>query len=328
LAARAVLDAVTQCVFYGGKGGVGKTTCAAATGLALADAGHETLVVSTDPAHSLSDALDADLGGEPREVRSGLEAVEIDPEERADRYQALAESFADDLRAAGIALDDEDVERVFGAGPPPGSDELAALDLLVEYADADRWEYVVFDTAPTGHTLRLLDLPDMMGATLETTRKLRGKVRRLTDSARRVMLGPAYYATGRDESADGFADLQARMERAREILSDPDRTEFRIVVVPETMAIAESERLRERLEAVGVPVSAVVVNRVLEDPDPDCSRCRGRAERHRDRLGEIRERFPGLDVYRLPETEGEVRGVEALSALAADLPGAARSSVH
>jgi len=135
---------------------------------------------------------------------------------------------------------------MFGAGLPPGSDETAALDLLVDYVDADRWEHVVFDTAPTGHALRLFDLPDVMGATLETTRKVRGEVCRLTDSTRRTTFGPACYATDRGDDEDGFAELRDRTERARALLSDPDRTEFRIALVPERMAIAESERLRRR----------------------------------------------------------------------------------
>ncbi len=306
---------MTECIFYGGKGGVGKTTCAAATGLTLAEAGRKTLVVSTDPAHSLADAYETDLGPEPRELRPGLEAVEIDPETRAERYERLATALAADLRSAGIRLADEEVERIFAAGTPAGGDELAALDLLVEYVDDGRWDVVVFDTAPTGHTLRLFDFPEVLGLALETTRSLQGQVRRLGDAARRVTLGPLSYLSGRDRE-DGIEELQGRLERARALLVDPERTTFRIVTIPETMAIAESERLHDRLSEAGVTVETVVVNRVLEDADEDCSRCRSRHRRHEARVETIRERFPDLEVITLPETEAEVHGLETLSAIA------------
>lgn len=310
---------MTEYILYGGKGGVGKTTCAAATGLSLAEAGHETLVLSTDPAHSLSDSLETELGSEPREVRSGLWAVEIDPDERAGEYRELASALAADLRSVGLRLDDEDVEEVFGAGVPAGGDEVAALDVFVEFADSGRWEYIVLDTAPTGHTLRLLDLPDVMSTTLEKTLSVRGQVQRLADSAKRMTMGPAYYSFGggrSGEEGDGFADLKARMERARELLKDPDKTEFRVVLLPETMAINESERLVERLDEAGLPVRTAVVNRVLEEIDEDCERCRIRQDLHEQRLAEIRGRFPELDVRTLPERTGEVHGVESLEAIA------------
>jgi arsenite-transporting ATPase len=310
---------VTEYILYGGKGGVGKTTCAAATGLALAAAGHETLVISTDPAHSLSDSFEADLAGEPSEVRPGLWGVEIDPDERAEGYRELASALAADLRSVGVRLDDEDVEEVFGAGVPAGGDEVAALDVFVEFADSGRWEYVVLDTAPTGHTLRLLDLPDVMSRTLEKTLSVRGQVQRLADSAKRMTMGPAYYTFGggrRGDEGDGFAELKARMERARELLTDPDRTEFRVVLLPETMAINESERLVERLGEAGLPVRTAVVNRVLEEIDEDCERCRAQKRRHGERLDEIEERFPDLEIQRLPERTGEVHGLEALEGIA------------
>lgn len=309
---------MTQFVLYGGKGGVGKTTCAAATGLSLAESGHETLVLSTDPAHSLSDSFETDLDGEPREIRRRLWAAEIDPDERAEQYRELASGLAADLRSAGLQLDDEDVEEVFGAGVPAGGDEVAALDVFVEFADSERWEYVVLDTAPTGHTLRLLDLPDVMSATLEKTLSIRGQVQRLADSAKRMTMGPAYYFGGgrRKEGEDGFVDLKARMERARDLLKDPDRTEFRVVLLPETMAISESERLVERLGEAGLPVRTAVVNRVLEEIDEDCERCRTRQDLHEQRLAEIDERFAGLDVRTLPDRVGEVHGIESLEAIA------------
>ncbi|OLZ42527.1 arsenic-transporting ATPase [Natrinema saccharevitans] len=316
---------MTDCIFYGGKGGVGKTTCAAATALRLADAGRETLVVSTDPAHSLSDSLETDLGPEPRELEAGTEgglwAVEIDPDARKERYERLARALAADLRSAGIRLDDEEVRRLFAGGAPAGSDEIAALDLLVEYVDDGDWDVVVFDTAPTGHTLRLFDTPEVMGLALETAESLRGQVKRIGDAARTAVLGPmSMFGSGRDDGDESLESFRARLERARDLLTDPDRTEFRVVLLPERMAIAESERLVATLREADVRIDRLVVNRVFEDPEDDCSRCQSRHERHLERVAEIRATFPDLEVVTLPEREGEVQGLETLAAVAGRLP--------
>ncbi|QCC58995.1 arsenical pump-driving ATPase GET3 [Natrinema thermotolerans] len=313
---------MTDCIFYGGKGGVGKTTCAAATALRLADAGRDTLVVSTDPAHSLSDSLETDLGPEPRELEAeagsdaasgSLWAVEIDPDARKERYERLARALAADLRSAGIRLDDEEVGRLFAGGAPAGSDEIAALDLLVEYVDDGDWDVVVFDTAPTGHTLRLFDTPEVMGLALETAQSLRGQAKRIGDAARTAVLGPmSMFGSGRDDDEEGLESFRARLERARDLLTDPERTEFRVVLLPESMAIAESERLVATLREADVRVDRLVVNRVFEDPEDGCSRCQSRHERHLERVAEIRATFPDLEVVTLPEREGEVQGLETL----------------
>ncbi len=337
---------MTDCIFYGGKGGVGKTSCAAATALGLADAGHRTLVVSTDPAHSLSDSLEADFGSEPRKLEWAVEpslegdandenggdleldpagelwAVEIDAEAQQKRYEKLARALAADLRSAGIRLEDEEVKRIFAGGAPAGSDEIAALDLLVEYVDDGDWDIVVFDTAPTGHTLRLFDTPDVMGPVLETVQSLRGQARRIGDAAKTAVLGPMSMLGGStSEGEESLEAFQARLERARDLLTDPERTEFRVVVLPEGMAIAESERLIETLREAGVRVDSLVVNQVLEDPEAGCSRCQSRRERHEKRVAEVRETFPDLEVLTLPEREGEVQGLEALRSISERIVG-------
>ncbi len=339
--AAVVRTVVTDCIFYGGKGGVGKTTCAAATALKLAAAGRETLVVSTDPAHSLADSLEADIGSEPTELATpvtlersdtatapaantdpagGLWAVEIDPETQRERYEKLARALAADLRSAGISLSDAEIERLFATGAPAGSDEIAALDLLVEYVDAGEWDTIVFDTAPTGHTLRLVDMPEVMGLALETARSLRGQAKRIGNAAKTAVFGPMSMLTTGDDEDESLEAFQARLERARDLLVDPARTEFRVVLTPESMAISESERLVDRLREAGVPVERLLVNRVLEDPHEGCPRCRSRRERHEARLAAVRSTFPDLEVVTLPELEGEVGGRESLAVIAERVP--------
>ncbi|MDS0283139.1 ArsA family ATPase [Haloarcula onubensis] len=307
---------MTQFVLYGGKGGVGKTTVAAATGLRLADAGHETLVVSTDPAHSLGDAVAQSVGPDPVEIRERLWGVEVDPQAGIDRYEAIFEALAEEFADAGIRLDEEQVADLFTSGVLPGSDELAAVDGMADYVDSDRFERVVFDTAPTGHTLRLLDLPEVMDRGMATALDLRDQVRRKVDTARTMVFGPM--GRKRREEADDFTAMRDRMERVGEALRDPERTEFRVVTIPETMAVRESERLVAQLRAFEVPVTTLVVNKVIDDPG-DCERCRGKQAVQEESLAALQASLPELDVWTVPDEAGEVTGLAALERVGANL---------
>ena len=307
----------TDIVLYGGKGGVGKTTCAAAHALASSRSGSRTLVVSTDPAHSLGDAFERELGADPTEIVDSLFAVEVDSETGQDAYRNVVEALAAEFRSAGLRLDDADLERLFEAGLIPGGDEVAALEYVARYADAD-YDAVVFDTAPTGHTLRLLDLPDVLAETLGVAGDVQRRVRRTARAARSMVLGPAAYWGGGDDG-DAVAALHDRIEAVGALLRDPERTGFRVVCTPERMAIAESERLVARLREAEVPIDSLVVNRVFTNPDDcDCDRCRRDAARHVDRLAAVEETFD-LPVRRVPELPGESQGLAALERVAAAL---------
>ena len=307
---------MTQFVLYGGKGGVGKTTVATATGLRLAREGFETLVVSTDPAHSLGDAVEQSVGPDPVEIRDGLWGVEIDPQAGIDRYEAIFEALAAEFDDAGIHLDEEQVAQLFSSGVLPGSDELAAIDGLAEYVDDDRFDRVVFDTAPTGHTLRLLDLPEVMDRGLATALDLRDQVRRKVDTARTMLFGPM--GRKRRDEADEFTAMRDRMETVGEVLRDPELTEFRVVTIPETMAVRESERLVAQLREFEVPVTTLVVNKFIEDPG-DCERCRGKQAVQEESLATLRESLPELELWTVPDESGEVTGLEALERIGASV---------
>ena len=329
-----------EYVLYGGKGGVGKTTMAAATALASARDGTATLVVSTDPAHSLSDTLETDIPAEPTQIREDmpLYAAEIDPE------AALEDGpFAEDgggLGGAGGALGglggmlgdagDEMVDPL--GGSMPGADEAAAIRLLIRYTDDPRFDRVVVDTAPTGHTLRLLELPDVMdsmvGKVLSLRERMSGMMDGLTD-----MIG----GDGDIDPEEGLDDLRVlsdRIERLRSVLQDPTQTDFRVVMVPEELSVLESERLLERLDEFDVPVGTVVVNRVMQDLTDvadveadwfvspsldDCEFCQRRWSVQRDALSRSQELFRGHDVRRVPLFADEVRGERALRVVAACL---------
>ena len=324
-----------EYVLYGGKGGVGKTTCAAATALASARAGTPTLVVSTDPAHSLSDTLEADIGPEPAQIRADapLYAAEIDPD------ATMAEAFGGNPlgglgqvgEAAGAGEGASPFDPLMG-GAMPGADEAAAMRQLIEYLDDPRFDRVVVDTAPTGHTLRLLELPEIMDSMVGRLLSMREQFGGMLGG-----LGGLFGDDDPDEAPPGLTELRERIEHLRTVLRDPGRTDFRVVTVPEEMSVVEAERLVERLDEYSIPVDTLVVNRVMEDladvaelPAADremvvspntesCEFCRRRWEVQRSALSRATDLFRGRTVRRVPLLAEEVQGERALRVVAACL---------
>jgi arsenite-transporting ATPase len=337
-----VSDALTdpdapEYVLYGGKGGVGKTTMAAATALSSALSGTETLVVSTDPAHSLSDTLGVDVPAEPTRIREDapLYAAEIDPDAAMEaELGALggdggpAEGVDDGSPLGGLGAMGDALGDLGMGGTMPGADEAAAMRQLLEYLDDPRFDRVVVDTAPTGHTLRLLELPDVLDSMVGRLLSMREKFGGMMEGLK-GMVG----AGGGGEGPD-LDELKDRIERLRAVLRDPDRTDFRVVMVPEEMSVVESERLVDRLGEYGIPVQTLVVNRVMEDlagvvdvddewvvsPSLDsCEFCQRRWQVQKQSLERASDLFRGRDVRRVPLLAEAVRGESALRVVAACL---------
>jgi len=318
-------------VLYGGKGGVGKTTMAAATGLASARDGTATLVISTDPAHSLSDTLDTDIPSEPAKIREEipLYAVEIDPE---NAFGDNPLGVEDSLGPLSDLLGD-DMANPFGSSMP-GTDEAAAMRLLLQYLDDERFDRVVIDTAPTGHTLRLLELPDVMESMIGRLIAFREKMSGMMGSVSGMFGGDDDEGDQMEEGISDMRELSRRIERLRAVLQDPTKTDFRVVLVPEELSVMESERLLAQLDEFGIPVGTIVVNRVMEDladvadvdadwfvsPDLDhCEFCKRRWDVQQKALQRSQELFRGHDVKRVPLFADEVRGEEFLKVVAACL---------
>ena len=334
-----------EYVLYGGKGGVGKTTCAAATALASARDGTATLVLSTDPAHSLSDTLETSIPAEPTRIREAdpLWAAEIDPEAATgpfapDESAADADAAAGAGPAGGAGLGGMSEllgggDHPLAGGAMPGADEAAAVQLLLEYLDDPRFDRVVVDTAPTGHTLRLLELPDVMESMVGRLLAVRQKFSGMAGSIAGLFGGGDADADV-EGGVDDLRELSAKIERLRDALQDPTRTDFRVVMVPEEMSVVESERLVARLGEFDVPVGTLVVNRVSEDlagvagldddwfvaPDTEgCEFCRRRWEVQREALARAQELFRGREVRRVPLFAEPVHGEAMLDVVAACL---------
>jgi arsenite-transporting ATPase len=213
----------------------------------------------------------------------------------------------------------------------PGTDEAAAMRLLLEYMDDVRFDRVVIDTAPTGHTLRLLELPELMDSFVGRMLSFRERIGGVMDGVKGMFGGDT---PDGEEDLEDLRVLRERVERLRGVLQDPARTDFRVVMVPEELSVMESERLLARLDEFGVPVGTVVVNRVMEDlsdvadvspewfvsPDlQSCEFCQRRWDVQQTALARSQDVFRGHDVRRVPLFAAEVRGEELLRVVAACL---------
>lgn len=305
-------------LFFGGKGGVGKTTLAAAVAIRSAGSGQRTLLVSTDPAHSVGDALGLRLGNAASSVLPGLWALEIDPAEEADRYIAGVKARLAEVTPPRLAAEVErqiDIARV-----SPGAEEAALFDRFTRLMDeaGAGYDRVVFDTAPLGHTLRLLALPEQLQLWIRGLIGRRKQVNVLGRMWRNVAGAAAGDTRTDDPVLTALEERRERFERARAALTDAARAAFVFVVTPERLAIFETERAARTLERYGIPVGAVLVNRVLPAgaTGPFAERRRAEESPH---LDEIRRRFAALALLGVPDLARDVQGVDDLRRLGSEL---------
>ncbi len=300
-------------LFFGGKGGVGKTTLAAARALESANEGSRTLLVSTDTAHSTSDALGRELGPEPCEVVPNLWAVELDPALETERYMAEVKKRIGDSTPPRLAVE---VERQMDiARASPGAEEAALFDRFTRIVEDGGFDRIIFDTAPSGQTLRLLSLPELMTTWMGAMIAQRKKVTSLGRMWRNVA-GEAAGSDmkGRDMVLDALVERRERFERTRAILGNLHRTAFVFVTVAERLPILETDRVIRALSGHGIPVGGVIVNQVLPRNTTDSFLLR-RKEREADQLSDIEKRFRNWPVAYLPLLERDPVGTDELGRL-------------
>lgn len=293
-----------RILLFTGKGGVGKTTTAAATALAGGRAGLRTLVMSTDPAHSLADALDVPLSDRPSLVAENVWALEIDAQHRLEEHWAdIRQHLVALLDWAGLArVESEELSVI------PGLDEVFALADVKTHHDLGDYDVLVVDCAPTAETLRLLSLPDVLTWYMERVfpvgRNLVGVLRPVLERVTSMPIA--------DESVIGAVQrVWDRLAGVREVLTDPMKTSVRLVTTPEKIVVAEARRTFTYLCLFGYPVDAILVNRILpsEVSDPYFQRWKEIQSGH---LAAIYEAFSPVPVLEVPLFPDEPVGVPAL----------------
>ncbi|WP_165874245.1 ArsA family ATPase [Rubrobacter taiwanensis] len=303
-----------RTILYTGKGGVGKTSVAAATALKAARGGKRVLVMSTDPAHSLADAFDAPIGPEPKEMESGLWAQEMDRSVMIEEYWGEIRNYVTAVfewqGTADVAADE--------LAMLPGMDEVFGLLAVRRHHREGRYDALILDAAPTGETLKLLSLPDQMSWYVEKIMPVHRRVAKIARPfARRTKALPPLPEDSVFAAGQRFYEAIAGVE---EILTDRENASVRLVTNAEKMVIAEARRAYAYLNLYDYGVDAVVVNKVLpeEVSDPYFARWREAQERH---LRAIEESFAPIPILKARLFEREMYGVEALSALAEDIFG-------
>jgi arsenite-transporting ATPase len=302
-----------RVLIHMGKGGVGKTTTAAATAVRLAQQGQRTLVVSTDPAHSLGDVLDHPLGDQPTPVTDNLDAEQLQARQRLDAgWEHVGDYLQSILRWAG-ASELEAAELAI----LPGLDELFALLDLQVHATSGRYDVVVVDCAPTAETLRLLSLPEVLGWYIERLMPLqRAMTRALRPTLRRITTVPL----PQDTVFGAVETLYRRLQAVRALLLEPAVTSVRMVVTPERVVLAEARRTHTLLALFGYAVDAVVINRLVPSGSDD-PLVAGWRKRQQEVLHEMTETFGAVPQLLAPLDAGEPVGIAALAGMADHLYG-------
>ena len=298
---------MARLLLFGGKGGVGKTTTSTSTAVGLADSGLKVLLVSSDPAHSTSDSLRVQLGPEPTQVEGveGLWGLELDPEARiSDHIPKLTESLGPlmggenpDLNASEMVL--------------PGLDEAMAFDELLKHLENPDWDVIVFDTAPTGHTLRFLALPEIIEKWADKIIRMH----RLTGGIRAMMFG----AKDGEKMRNELEKFRRRVLHVRRILCNPEVTRFTLVTIPEKMGVNETVRAHKSLTEFELPVTGCVVNRMTPNLEHEFIQTRRKNER--DNVEQLELQLPNLHLHEVELKDSDIHGIESLRNISSELHG-------
>lgn len=312
-----------KIIFFGGKGGVGKTTVSAATALALANEGSKVLLVSTDPAHNLGHLFDRAIGSKPMRLAPGLDGMELDPDETVQAHMNEITNALHQLMPVGLRSEVD--KHMTLSRDAPGMQEAAMLERMAEVMEqgVKDYDHIVFDTAPSGHTARLMVLPEMMSAWTEGLIKRREKADKFAAIVRD--LGRDSSMEDKIFSADAGDVERQRESRIRQILNrrrirfttlrdrlaDPAQTTFVIVLAAERLPVLETIELHGQLHKAGVHVDCLVVNkRAPADQGEFLEERRKQEAQHLATLQHALPRIPRQDLFLL---QRDVVGLEALT---------------
>ena len=280
---------------FTGKGGTGKTTLSAAASVYYAKKGKNTLIASIDPAHSLSDCFGIHLSSEPAKITKNLYGVEIDAKNALKRNRFLIKHIHAVMKNLGIH--DIDVLETL-----PGIDELMAYDMLVEFIENGKYDQIVLDTAPSGHALRFLSIPGYMDDWLKKSFRLGRQAYGLVSVAKKIRIeGPSH----REEHNE-----RNRMFKVYSFLSNPEHSSISLVMLPEKMSIAETERDLATLREYDLPVKEIIINQIFPPSNNDF--LKSRCDIQKKNIDIIKKKFSHLKIKEVPYLKSEIIGIKEL----------------
>lgn len=289
-------------IFVGGKGGVGKTTSSSSIALGFAKTREKVLIISTDPAHNLADAFNQQFSHEPTQVQgtTNLWAMEVDPKKSFEQSN-IEKSFSLETDSSSSLVDF--VTNI------PGIDEAIVVINLLKLAKDNQFDLVIFDTAPTGHTLKLLGYPAICQKLLEKVLSMKDKLSLVSN-----MLG-SDIEKKIDAASEKAQQLKVDAEHLIEIMRNPDLTTFVGVCIPEFLSVYETERLVQELATHNIDISHIIVNQIVF-PDDDCRKCWARFKMQSKYIEQIFDLYSDFHVVLMPLEEEEIRGIPKLEAYA------------
>lgn len=293
-------------ILFGGKGGVGKTTMAAAASLRFANLKTRVLIFTTDPAPSLADSFGQPIGNEPTPIVKikNLFAMEIDAKQVLKKFRQEYGKDISDILQQGTYLADPEIEEMISLDIP-GLDEVMALKKITDFMENHEYQLYIIDTAPTGHTLRLLTLPDLIDDWIKFLASLRWKYHTMVRHFAREQ---------RLEKADQFLiEMKKTVKKVKSLLQDSIKTEFMTVTIPEALGVRETEDLINNLERLHIRSNHVIINNIF--PKNNCAFCQSKRKEQNKYIDQIKKKFRGRIITEVGLQDREVKGINRLKEL-------------
>ncbi|UUX93051.1 ArsA family ATPase [Methanoplanus endosymbiosus] len=312
---RIIQDSQTKLIIFGGKGGVGKTTCASAASVNLAEKKKKVLLISSDPASSVSDIFQREIGGEITEINEYLSAVEIKPEQFSEEFQSTYGDLFYKIISSIIPVKKSDTE-IIPDEIAPGVEELFLLAYIMNMLSED-YDAIVLDTAPTGHTMRLLHLPDQIGKYAKAGITLNSKISGKIDTIK-VWFD---MDTSEDILKNTLNELLSSVESIKNVLINPDITEFIPVMIPEFLSVSETVRLINELDLNKIQVKRLIINGIT--PQNNCIFCGKRRKMQKKYIDETIDKCGSkMQIITAPLFPEEIAGINSVAKFASEIfPG-------